>query len=229
MKKVIMVIAALVLVLSGVAAVSAYEAHIVNVKAHLENAMLVDRVEIDYGTVFPEEWMVETFTVGVSSSFCAIDQTRVNTIDYSVWVEWKPETNRPFAYWDGSDWVASTDFYNWIGYFTYVGIDVAPNPLAADLTLVGDPPSGVPGTSAKVVIANPVALVKGVHPIATVSVGIDVPVFEGFYNPLTDLPPKPSGEDTPTYTIPAAMPGFDPSGMDFGLDLKIQITDIYKQ
>ncbi len=229
MKKAIVILAAVMVLFSGVAAVSAYEAHIVNVKAHVENALLLDRIEIDYGTVFPQEWLIETFHVTTSTSFCAIDQKRVDKIDYAIWVEWKPDPNREFDWSDNGTWVAATDFYNWIGYFTYVGVDVAgPDPLAANMTLVGDPPAGVPGTSAKFVLNSPGPIYKGVSPIDTIYVGIDVPVFEGFHNSLTDTPPKPSGEDTPTYTVPADMPGFDPTGMDFGLDLKIQVTNIYK-
>jgi hypothetical protein len=32
----------------------------------------------------------------------------------------------------------------------------------------------------------------------------------------------------PTYIIPDDMPGYDPDGMDFGLDLKIQVSDIVR-
>jgi predicted porin len=39
MKKAILILAALMLVASGVAAVSAYEAHVVNVRSHVENAI----------------------------------------------------------------------------------------------------------------------------------------------------------------------------------------------
>jgi hypothetical protein len=67
-----------------------------------------------------------------------------------------------------------------------------------------------------------------------ITVGLDVPVFEGYYNSLTDMLqedgtyiPKPSGLDDPTYIIYAAdWSDFNPEGMDFGLDLKIQVTYI---
>jgi hypothetical protein len=233
MKKVILVIAALVLVISGVAAVSAYEAHLINVRAHVENAIDVTVREINFGTVFPEEWMTKQFTVQTSGSFCKETQTRVGNVDYEIWVEWKPAEGMDFAYWDGADWVQSSGFYNWMGYFTYIGAFDAPPgaPLfAGDLTMVGDPPAGVPGTSAKFV-AGPFTLSKfAVSPPDLddkVVVGIDAPVFDGYYNMYTDPEPKPSGLNDPTYIIPADMPGFDSHGMDFGLDLKIQVVNIY--
>ncbi len=55
MKKILLGLSALVMVLSGVAMVSAYEAHLINVTAHVENALEVDTTPIDFGTVFPEE------------------------------------------------------------------------------------------------------------------------------------------------------------------------------
>jgi hypothetical protein len=109
MKKAILIVAALVLVLSGVAAVSAYEAHLINVRAHVENAMSVTVEELDFGTVFPEEWMIKEFTVQVSESFCKEDQLRVTYIDYAVWAEWKPDP--------------AGGYYYWLGDALYVGID----------------------------------------------------------------------------------------------------------
>ncbi len=55
MKKVLLVLGTLLVSISGVAMVSAYEAHIINVTAHVENAMSVNKDDIDFGTVFPQE------------------------------------------------------------------------------------------------------------------------------------------------------------------------------
>jgi len=60
---------ALVAVVAGVAAMSAYEAHIINVTAHIENALTVDTYELDFGTVFPQEYLERNFTVSLSESF----------------------------------------------------------------------------------------------------------------------------------------------------------------
>jgi len=236
MKKILSILAALVIVVSSVAAVSAYEAHLINVKAHVENALSVTKKHVDFDTVFPEEWLKEEFTVQTSTSFCAPDQLRVTWVDYAIFAEWKPIVGNEFAWWDPIEqmWMSDTDFYNWMGYFTYVGIDAAnktPQAAGGNLVLVGNPPAGEPGSSAKWVMDAPALI----HKVSTggpmnmsdlITVALDVPVFEGYVNDLTDPEPKPSGLDDPTYVIPAEMPGFNPDGMDFGLDLTIQVTYI---
>lgn len=222
MKKVVLVLGALVIVLSGVAMVSAYEAHVVNVTAHVENAMDVRATEIDFGTVFPEEWLLKEFTLGTSDSFCAESQDRVGRIWYSIYVEWKPITGTP-------------NYYPWLGDALYIGID-SQNPLPAgaggDLVYVGDPPAGTPGTAAKWVMDAPRPLEKfdygaGFNLNDTITVALDVPVFEGYYNQLTDVALKPSGLDDPTLVIlETDIARYFPDGVDLGLDLKIQVTGI---
>ena len=220
MKKVLLVLTAVVLVASGVAAVSAYEAHIINVRAHVENAMSVRATEIDFGTVFPEEWMTANFTLGTSESFCADNQTRVCKIWYSIWVEWKPIPGTP-------------NYYHWLGDALYVGIDaqiLKPQAAGGNLTAVGPtPPPGPPG--ALWVMDAPRPLNKfntppGYNLNDTITVGLDVPVFEGYYNELTDPEPKPSGLNDPTLIIAIDDPRYCPDGVDLGLDLKIQVTGI---
>jgi hypothetical protein len=214
MKKAILIVAALVLILSGVAAVSAYEAHLINVRAHVENAMSVTVEELDFGTVFPEEWMIKEFTVQVSESFCKEDQLRVTYIDYAVWAEWKPDP--------------AGGYYYWLGDALYVGIDAAvKKPVAAggDLVLVGDAPAGPPG--AKWVMDAPVPLHKvtpNINSADLITIGLDAPVFEGYYNPLTDPEPKPSGLNDPTLIIMKNDPRWNPDGVDLGVDIKIQVT-----
>jgi hypothetical protein len=128
----------------------------------------------------------------------------------------------------GSD---GNSYYAWMGRFLYVGIDATqiPNPTSG-MTLVGPPPVvGPPG-------AKPVLAIGTLDGIISqqLAIAVDVPVFEGYYNALTDMLqangtylPKPSGLDDPTYIITAEdWPDFNPEGMDFGLDLKIQVTYI---
>lgn len=214
MKKVLLVLGALVVSISGVAMVSAYEAHLINVTAHVENAMTVNRDHIDFGTVFPQEWVLEEFIVGVSNSFCAVNQTRVSQINYSIWVEWKP---------DGAG-----GFYPWLGDALYLGIDITdkrPQAAGGELTPVGPAlPPGPPG--AIEILQSTLALNKqapfNFNDIITV--GLDVPVFDGYYNVLTDPTPKPSGLDAPTVILTGARNV--PDGITLGADIKIQVTDI---
>ena len=232
MKKAILIIAALMLVVSGVAAVSAYEAHTVNVKAHVENALTVDTAEIDFGTVFPEEWLSDKFLVSLSDSAMAeIAADRLLSVDFEIFAEWKlwdpnadPLPPAPIpAVMDGND-----TYYQWMGYFTYVAIEPA-QVTANDMILIGPPdnpsPPGAQATGLTGHLNDASSLM--------VYVAIDTPVFEGYYNALTDMlqadgtyKPKPSGLDDPTWIVPANFPDFDQDGMDFGLDIKVQVTNI---
>ena len=221
MKKAILIVAALVLVLSGVAAVSAYEAHVINVRAHVENAMSVNRDKIDFGTRFPEEWVIEEFIVGTSNSFCKETQLRVTHIDYSIWVEWKPNP--------------AGGYYPWLGDCLYIGIDavkkwpstVVGNP--GDLVPVGPVlPPGPPGAIKVLSSTIPLHKLAPYNLTDTITIGLDTPVFEGYYNKYTDPVPKPSGLNAPTVIIlKSDTARYFPNGVDLGVDIKIQVTNIY--
>jgi len=88
MKKLLLIptIAALAV---GVVGFSAFEAHIINVTAHIENALNVPISSIPFGTVFPEEVLNSTINIGLSSSFLATDQTRLT--DFSYVIKQKPK------------------------------------------------------------------------------------------------------------------------------------------
>ena len=85
----------------GVAAVAistlpllaAFEAHVVNVTAKIENALTVPVSEIKFGTVFPQEKLDKTFDVRLSDSFVA--ENRVDDVDY--FIRQKPKC------WNGSE------------------------------------------------------------------------------------------------------------------------------
>jgi len=88
MKKLLLGLGAVVALVAGVAAISAYEAHVINVTAHIENALAVSTAAIDFGTVFPQEYITATpFTVSLSNSF--MQQNRVDTVAYKI--EQKPK------------------------------------------------------------------------------------------------------------------------------------------
>jgi hypothetical protein len=232
MKKVILILAAIVLVASGVAAVSAYEAHVINVKAHVENALSVNTSDVNFGTVFPQEWIVKHREIKLSTSACDELEDDLVAVNFSFFAEWKECDNAMGYFYDGQAWDAGTENYcQWMGDFLYVGFDV--DGSAPQMALIGPalapPPSAQPITPAA---AMGQLTDCDAHQLY---IGIDVPVFEGFYNPLTDPEPKPSGKNDPTYIVPdgsrmyvdmAEHPAYDPEGMNFGVDLKIQVTGI---
>jgi hypothetical protein len=223
------------LVVSGVAAVSAYEAHIVNVKAHVELAMDIKGVTIDendpskmfvdFGIVFPEEWLMKQIEIRYSTSFCK--QTRVKAIDYAVYATPK-DINEAM----------------WGGDCMYVLIEddlgTIPGNLAeAEWELI-DPDPGPPFPLANMIFGplycgtidkTEWEVEPGVwmqkNPADALWVAIDAPVFEGFYFQPTDVDPKPNGLSLPTLVIGKDDPRYMPLGVDLGVDLIVQVTDIY--
>jgi len=81
-KKILMSLGAALAVVASVAAMSAYEAHVINVTAHIENALYVHPKAIAFGTVFPQEYVERDFTVELSTSFQAAG--RVDDVEYVI-------------------------------------------------------------------------------------------------------------------------------------------------
>ena len=75
-------LATIAIVIAGAAAFSAFEAHIVNVTATIENALGVSVTAIDFGTVFPQEHLDRPLTVALSDSFLGED--RVDDVEYFI-------------------------------------------------------------------------------------------------------------------------------------------------
>ena len=69
---------------------SAFEAHVVNVTARIENALFVHPESLEYGTVFPQEHLFTSFGVMASQSFSSTDQRRVGIIEYVIKQKPKP-------------------------------------------------------------------------------------------------------------------------------------------
>jgi hypothetical protein len=257
LKKLILIVAALVMVASGVAAVSAYEAHVVNVTAKVENALMLrygqttDNVEplhVAYGTVFPEEWAKIHFNVELSQSFLATeDEGYVDNVTYELWAERKEipaevdTTNMCF------DNISGTLYYCWMGEALWVGRGIGaadwPSDLAGDPTggaVTDNCPDGVTelGAPGDLQLVGPIAanqmaipfagpfVLDGGDPVHIIGVGFDVPAFAGYYNEHTDVCPKPSRRDSPTWVIPANDKRHVPGGVDLGIDLKVQVIDI---
>jgi cysteine-rich repeat protein len=84
-KRILLSLAVIAALTIGVVGMSAYEAHVINVTAHIENALTVVTTPIAFGTVFPQENLTDkTFDVSLSSSFLATGQTRLDDVDYKI-------------------------------------------------------------------------------------------------------------------------------------------------
>ena len=238
MKKVLLVLVALVVVLSGVAMVSAYEAHVINVKAKVENALMVTTEQVHYGTVFPEEWLTRQFKVKHSDSFCELTQTRVDTITYEVWVTRKlVEDPPPSPYPAPVEDILGVDYYYWLGDALYIGIfDTFPVDPAKMYPDDADPLGhGVNGTLKHVTTDTAPILSDNISKETTwgfapddwydvIVVGLDVPVFQGSWNDLSDVPIKPSGRNGPTVELTGER---NVQGIVLGAEIKIQVTNIF--
>ncbi len=93
-KKIALAGIALFAVTAGVAGFSAFEAHVINVTAKIENALFVHPQSIEYGTVFPQEHLFSDFFLTFSQSFSETNQKRVGKIDYVIKQKPKPRENR---------------------------------------------------------------------------------------------------------------------------------------
>ena len=84
MKKILLGFGAVAVTLVVLPLFAAFEAHVVNVTATIENALLVHPESLEYGTVFPQEHLDSTFFITFSTSFSATKQTRVGKVDYVI-------------------------------------------------------------------------------------------------------------------------------------------------
>jgi hypothetical protein len=257
MRKAILILAGLLLVFSGVAAVSAYEAHIINVKAQVENALTVsggEGDEWDLGTIFPQEFFTAHYTVSLSSSFLeqkwepdGVTPGRVNSVNITFYAEEKLES-------DGGTPDDPTDdtYYAWMGEFVKLG--TALSDTHTDVQTKGGTPANTPdgkinfaddgwelvgpkpGGGPPAVQAVLTDRILGIQPGGLdqidsfeLWIGVDAPVFLPHYNYDTDVCPKPNGLDEPTYQMPSDDPRNNNGAGDvFGLDIKIQVTDIFQ-
>jgi hypothetical protein len=87
---------------------AAFEAHVINVTATIENALRVSREEVRFGTVFPQERLDQLFDVSFSGSF--LEEGRVDDVDYVI--RQKPKCGLPVP---ESNPVAYSDFEPVIG------------------------------------------------------------------------------------------------------------------
>ena len=81
-KKVLLTLAAVAAIAIGVVGMSAFEAHVINVIAKIENALSVDTTAIDFGTVFPQEELNYTVDISLSGSF--IEEDSADDVNYVI-------------------------------------------------------------------------------------------------------------------------------------------------
>lgn len=83
-KKIILGLAATGTALALLPLLAAFEAHVINVTATIENALSVPVNELTFGTVFPQEKLDKTFDVLFSDSFRDEGQTRATDVEYVI-------------------------------------------------------------------------------------------------------------------------------------------------
>ena len=119
MKKIFLGLGALALAVALVPMFAAFEAHVINVTAQIENALSVPVDPINFGTVFPQEHLKKLLGIQLSQSF--LDEKRVDDVEYII--RQKPKcavTNE-----DGTQIVGPT----WTGH-----VVVGDNPYTTNVT-----------------------------------------------------------------------------------------------
>lgn len=106
MKKLILGLAGVMAALVLMPMFAAFEAHVINVTATIENALSVHPQSIHYGTVFPQEYLLSDFFISFSQSFSEDTQTRVGKVDYVI--KQKPKPRESFIQQVGAE--AARDF-----------------------------------------------------------------------------------------------------------------------
>ena len=99
-KKALALVGALIMIALMLPLFAAFEAHVINVKAHIENALDVSLAHIDFGAVFPQETLDASFTVALSESFKGTSRTV--DVEYMISQELKPipDSSPPATYED---------------------------------------------------------------------------------------------------------------------------------
>ena len=82
MKKILLSVVAMGAVAVSLVGLSAFEAHVINVTAKIENALSVTTAALDFGTVFPQEHLAQDLGVRLSGSFLLED--RVDDVSYFI-------------------------------------------------------------------------------------------------------------------------------------------------
>jgi hypothetical protein len=82
MKKIILGLTGFATALAVIPMFAAFEAHVINVTARIENALNVPIEPISFGTVFPQEYLVRDLPVMLSQSF--MDESDADDVEYII-------------------------------------------------------------------------------------------------------------------------------------------------
>ncbi len=237
-KKIVLGLVAVVAVAGGVAALSAYEAHVINVTAHIENALYVHPQSRNFGTMFPQEYGEMGTFVTFSESFSETSQTRVSNIDYKIVQKPKPrpEYESQIGVDDARKWChdnyPQVDYdsqnpdQSWVDYLINCYPSLCPYLSKTPANLDGND-SGVPAFHDP---SDPNSIAKGsidkygVFAGDNWTIDLAVPCFEGqCAQDWSDFVKSHNPDADPDkFMAPAGM-----SGEVFGCDLWFEVTDIY--
>jgi hypothetical protein len=173
MKKVLFILAGLLIIASGIMSVAAYEGHAVDVRAHVENALMINDYDVDFGTVFPQEALESQVIIGLSESFRG--QERYSSVQYKVYWEPKPISDHPGALDPDND-----TYYEAI--WPFIELKAEGDTVYADPTTDG---TGM-------ILAGAGTLYNGDDECDMWHMILNPPVFDNWYNEATD-PSTPSG------------------------------------
>ena len=246
MKKIFLGFSALAATLVALPMFAAFEAHVVNVTATIENALFVHPQSLEYGTVFPQEHLESSFFIAFSDSFSVKSQTRVGKVDYVIKQKPEPqdsflaqvgvepardycENNAPTNGGDPNDPYYAKCHANLCPYLSKEPDNIPSTGVSANND-VGLPPFHDPltqfakGTLVKFANSNSTSSV-GNDPSDTWTVDLAVPCFTG--QCAQDWPAFVHGlnpaADPAQYTLPPTL-----EHQIFGCDLWVEVTKIYR-
>lgn len=90
LKKLLIGVSTLAAAVATIPMFAAFEAHVVNVTARIENALFVHPESLEFGTVFPQERLDSSIFISFSESFSTANQRRVGAVDYVIKQKPKP-------------------------------------------------------------------------------------------------------------------------------------------
>ena len=247
-KKLILGLAGLGAVLIMAPLFAAFEAHVINVTAQIENALFVHPASLRYGTVFPQEHLDTSFFISFSESFSADEQDRVGTVAYALKQKPKPlpayvtqvgvgparawcHDNYPSTPYDPNDpaWTAYlANCYPSLCPYLSKHPDNNPSTGQNANNDTGLPPFHDPWTqfaAGKLVKFNASGSTIGNDPNDTWTIDLAVPCFKG--QCAQDwgqfvLGLNPNAGDPAQYELPPQL-----EHQVFGCDLWVEVTDIY--